>query len=315
MKVVFMGSPDFAVPSLDAFHKAGVDIPFCITQKDAVSRNKRIPTAVKRCASDLGIEVYEPDIINKDRGLIEKMKLESPDFLVVAAFGQIISKEILEIPKIAAVNVHASLLPKYRGAAPIQRAVLEGAEETGVTIMKMAEGLDSGDMISFYTTEVGEKTSSELFEELAKEGAKLLLETLCDILKNGLKAKPQNEADASYAAKVSKEEGRIDFNNSAIVEARRVRAFSRVPGAFAFLNGDRIKVVRARAVDAKSNAPGEVLRITQGDDCEIVVGCAEGALAISKLQRSGKKEMGAADFLKGVHLTPGDIFTSYPLSG
>ena len=149
----------------------------------------------------------------------------------------------------------------------------------------------------------------------AKEGAKLLLETLCDVLKNGLKAEPQNEADASYAAKVSKEEGRIDFNNSAIVEARRVRAFSRVPGAFAFLNGDRIKVVRARAVDAKSNAPGEVLRITQGDDCEIVVGCAEGALAISKLQRSGKKEMGAADFLKGVHLTPGDIFTSYPITG
>lgn len=312
MKVIFMGSPDFAVPSLNVLHEAGVDIPFCITQKDAVSRNKKIPTAVKRRALELGIEVYEPDNINKDNSLIERMKSELPDFLVVAAFGQIISAEVLDIPRIAAVNVHASLLPKYRGAAPIQRAVLEGAEETGVTIMKMAEGLDSGDMISFYTTEVGEKTSSELFAELSKNGAKLLLDTLDKILKCGLKAEPQDETLASYAPKILKEEGRIDFNNSAEIEARRIRAFSKVPGAFTFFKGDRIKVIRASAVKYDNPKPGEVMNITKEAQGVITVGCTEGALAICKLQRSGKKEMDAAEFIKGVHIAPGDSFTSCP---
>lgn len=309
MKVVFMGSPDFAVPSLDALHKAGVDIPFCITQKDAVSRNKRIPTAVKRRASDLGIEVYEPDIINKDRGLIEKMKLESPDFLVVAAFGQIISKEILEIPKIAAVNVHASLLPKYRGAAPIQRAVLEGAEETGVTIMKMAEGLDTGDMYSQASLEIAGYNYPELSERLAKLGAELLLKTMDDIESGKAHAEVQDETKATHTGIIKKEEGRVNFaDESAIEIERKLRAFTPWPGVYFELGDLKIKI---KAVEVHNDIkpvevdrPAEVIA-ANNDGIDVI--CRKGVLRIKELQAPGKKSMKSGDYLRGNKLEVGTV--------
>lgn len=216
MNVVFMGTPKFAVPTLEALAQAGHEISGVITQPDAMrDRGKKLqPTPVKEKAVELGIPVYQPAKIKNNEEFLATLKELAPDVIVVAAYGKILPAEVLIIPPLGCVNVHASLLPKYRGAGPIQRAILEGEEKTGITIMYMAEGLDTGDMLSKAETSIEKKTAEELTEELALMGGKLLVETLPLLESGEIQGEVQDDSLATYAPMISKKDGQIDFEKA-----------------------------------------------------------------------------------------------------
>jgi len=295
--VVFMGSPDYAVPILDllAQHFSVVGV---ITQPDRPAGRGRTltPPPIKILALDLGIPIVQPRSLNKDNKAKEKIQSWNPDVIVVAAFGQILKKDVLEIAPWGCVNVHASLLPRWRGASPIQAAILNGDKKTGVTIMKMDEGIDTGDIISQRAIEIQpEDTGGILYEKLAKLGANLLVETLLVYLNGIIQPTPQGKSPTPYASALQKSDGELDFNQSASYLARKVRAYQPWPGTYTYWKGKILKINRAHAQVAKS--PGMGIFTIFNDMPTIAT--KDGLLVIDELQPSGKRSMSGNIFLRG----------------
>jgi len=306
LKVVFMGTPDFAVPSLKALHEAGYEIPLVITQPDKpAGRGKKItPPPVKVLAESLEIPVYQPKRVKGNEELIEKLKEISPDLIVVAAYGKILPDEILNLPKFRCINVHASLLPEYRGASPIQSALLDGKEKTGVTIMLISPELDAGDIISQREVPIEKSDNAQiLHDKLAKVGAELLVETIPLYVSGELKPVPQNNSKATYCKPITKEMGRIDWNLPAEKIFNMVRAFTPWPSAYTTFRGKRVKITKAEPIDG-TGEPGKIIKA----DRELVVATGKGALKIEKLKPEGKKEISGEEFIRGYRIQTGDFF-------
>ena len=313
MKIVYMGTPDFAVPPLRSLLNTEYEVAAVVTQPDKPKgRGKALmPTPVKEEALKHGIPVYQPEKV-REPGFVEKLRELKHDLIVVAAFGQIIPESVLNMPKFGCINIHASLLPKYRGAAPIQYAVIDGEKESGVTIMKMGKGLDTGDMIA--RTEVPlakDETGGSLFEKLSSAGARLLVETLPDIFAGtAVYEKQPEESPTPYAAMITKKMGLIDFSKSAEELERLVRGLNPWPSAYTFLNGKNLKIWKAEAdmTQAEKNIPGTVVR---ADEEGICVACGTGRLILKEVQLEGKKRMDSASFLRGCKVEPGTRLTDH----
>jgi len=300
MRIVFMGSPDFAVPSLDALVEAGHDVICAYTQppRPAGRGKGKQKTAVHKRAEELGIEVRCPRTL-RDHDEQARFAALDADLAIVAAYGLILPRPILEAPKGGCINVHASLLPRWRGAAPIQRAILAGDEITGVTIMRMEQGLDTGPMLLKRETPIDRKTAGKLTDELAKLGAQALVEWL------SRPTPPISQPDdgVTYASKIDKAEARVDWTKSAEEIERQVRAFAPSPGAWFEANGERIKLLEAATGDDASGKPGEVL-----DDC-LSVACATGYVRALKVQRAGRGVMTPGELLRGFSIPKGTILS------
>ena len=313
MKIVFMGTPDFAVPSLKALVEAGYDVAAVVTQPDKPKgRGKSLlPTPVKEEALLHEIPVYQPQRVKNNREFLDTLREIAPDVIVVAAFGQIIPRDVLELPKYGCINIHASLLPKYRGAAPIQQAVIDGEKESGVTIMRMGEGLDTGDMISKIVIPLEkEETGGSLFAKLAQAGAELLIKTLPSIEQGtAVWEKQPEESPTPYAAMINKKMGLMDFHKSAVELERLVRGLNPWPSAYTFVNGKTLKVWKCRADEKCSGeTPGTVILT---DKEGIHVACKDGTLILTEVQLEGKKRMDAEAFLRGYHIEAGSRFTDH----
>jgi len=306
LKIVFMGTPDFAVTILKAILSSKHEITAVITQPDKQKgRGKEIQfSAIKEYALAQGLPVLQPLKIKEYTAVEELRKLEA-DIFVVAAFGQLISKEILDMPKYGCINVHASLLPKYRGAAPIQWAIINGEAESGVTIMQMDEGLDTGNMIMKYVVPIEkEETGSSLHDKLAETGAKLCVDVLDGIENGAMNAIEQNNEEATYVKMISKELGQIDFKKSAVEIERMVRGLTPWPSAYTSCKGRNLKIWKADVVHEKSEGDaGSIARVTKSS---IVVNTGKELLEIKELQIEGKKKMDAGSFLLGYELHAGE---------
>ncbi len=310
MKILFMGSPDFAACALQALVDAGHEIVLAVTQPDRVKgRSKELQfTPVKECALKNGIEVFQPLKIKTPEAVAE-IKKKDADVYVVAAFGQILSQEILDIPRLGCINIHASLLPKYRGAAPIQWSILDGEKETGVTIMQMNAGIDTGDIfmqkkVAIEDTDTGES----LFDKLAQLGAEAIVEALPLIESGELKAVKQDDGSSTYVGMLGKEMGNIDWSWDAAKIERYVRGLNSWPSAYTNLNGKTLKIWTSSVYDGESTGKhGEVVAINKDS---IDVQCGTGLLRISELQLEGKKRMAVSDFLRGYQLEVGAILTN-----
>ncbi|HEX6661625.1 MAG TPA: methionyl-tRNA formyltransferase [Sphingomicrobium sp.] len=297
MRIVFMGSPDFAVPSLNALVEAGHDVVAAYCQPARPAGRGKAPrrTAVDERAKELGIEARTPNSLRNDEEQAQFRALDA-DLAVVAAYGLILPPPILQAPKGGCINVHASLLPHWRGAAPIQRAILAGDEVSGVTIMQMDEGLDTGPMLHRLTLDIRGKNAGQVTEELANLGAQALL----DWLRNPSPPEPQPIAGASYAKKIDKAEARIDWARPAVEIERQVRAFAPSPGAWFDANGDRIKILEAEAIELAGSA-GKVL------DDALTIGTGSGSIRTIKVQRAGKAPMSPDDLLRGFPIAKGTM--------
>ncbi len=299
MKIVFMGTPEFAVPTLEAIVKAGHDVALVVTQPDkAKDRGKKIQfTPVKEKAVALSIPVVQPEKVKNNDRLIQRLEEIGPDLIVVAAYGKILPKEILDLPKFGCVNVHASILPRHRGPAPIQHAILSGDDYSGVTIMKMEEGLDSGDMIATVKTLIGDWTADQLHDELMMKGAKLLVEVLPDIEAGTAVYARQDHSQATYAPMIFKEMGRIDFSRSATELERFIRAMNSWPGAYCNYKDSLLKILDSLPLEETSQGPaGKIIDVT---DEGIRIACGEGVLLATVIQTPGKKGMSVAEYLRG----------------
>lgn len=306
MNIVFMGTPDFAVPALEALYKSKHNIAGVFSQPDKPVGRKQVltPPPVKAFAVQNGLSVYQPDSLKNDDSyeLIQKL---NPDIIIVAAYGKILPKNILDFPEYGCVNIHASLLPKYRGAAPIQWAVINGDKKTGITIMKMAEGLDTGDMILVDKTEIGEnETSAELFDRLAEQGAVSLLKAL-DMLENGsVEFTSQDDALSTYAVKITKALSPIDWSKSASEVHNLVRGLQTWPCASTIIDGKEFKIHKTVLSLKTGNKPGEivdnkgVLTVCCGDGC-----CVD----VLEIQPQGKKKMDIKSFFAGNKLELGTV--------
>jgi len=299
MRIIFMGTPDFAVPTLRAVQEAGHDVVVAYSQPPRPAGRGKAdrPSPVHLAAERLGIEVRHPLSF---RDLAEQAAFAAleADVAVVVAYGLILPQAVLDAPKFGCLNVHASLLPRWRGAAPIQRAILAGDHMTGVTIMQMERGLDAGPMLAKLRVPVEEKTSGELHAELAEAGAGLMVETLAHL--GELRAEPQEAMEATYAAKIDKSEARLDWRKSAELLEREVRAFAPFPGSWFDLDGERIKLLRARVIGV-NGAPGTVL------DDQLTIACGEAALRPVEMQRAGRPAMAATDVLRGKGVPVGTV--------
>ncbi|AOR76123.1 methionyl-tRNA formyltransferase [Sphingomonas sp. LH128] len=292
MRIIFMGTPDFAVPALVALVEAGHEVVAAYTQppRPGGRRGKELtPSPVQREAEARGIEVRHPVSLKGAEEQAAFAALEA-DIAVVAAYGLILPQAVLDAPRLGCLNIHASILPRWRGAAPIQRAILAGDPTTGITIMQMEAGLDTGPMLATLRTTIDAKTAGELTSELADRGAQLLVGTLRDLAVH--RAVKQPEDGITYARKIDKAEARLDFTASAVDAERQVRAFMPAPGAFFELDGERYKVLSARIVEGSGEA-GSTL------DDALTVACGEQALQVTRIQRAGKPAMDVADLLRG----------------
>src|SRR4051794_16477135 len=299
MRIVFMGSPDFAVPSLNALVEAGHAIVAVYSQppRPAGRGKGERRTAVHERAEVLGIEVRTPKTLRNEDEQARFRELNA-DLGVVAAYGLILPKPVLDAPRLGCINVHASLLPRWRGAAPIQRAILAGDETSGVTLMHMDEGLDTGPMLIRHTVDIRGKNAGQVTEELANLGARLLVQWL----DSPGPAEPQPIAGATYASKIDKAETRIDWSRSAAEIERQIRAFAPVPGAWFEANGERIKLLEAELID-RSAKLGEVL------DDALTIACGTGAIRPLKVQRAGRAPMSPEELLRGFHVPEGTVLT------
>lgn len=314
MKIVFMGTPDFAVGALEAIIEAGHQVTAVVTQPDKPKgRGKEMQiTPVKACALAHGIPVFQPVKI-KAAEEVERLRSYEADIFVVAAFGQILSEEILNMPRFGCVNIHASLLPKYRGAGPIQWAIIDGEKETGVTIIQMDKGIDTGDMLLKTMVPVDEReTGDSLHDKLAAAGAKLIVEALSQIERGEAKPQKQNDADACYAKMLKKSMGEIDWNKSADVLDRLIRGLISWPGAFTVFRGKTLKIWKEEAVckepeirevQAENEEPGTVVKV--GKDA-FYVRTGDGFLKLLEVQPEGKKRMAVRDFLLGYPVKIGE---------
>ena len=301
MRIIFMGSPDFAVPTLQALVDAAHEIVCVYTQppRPGGRRGKELTkTPVHQLAERLGIEVRHPASLKSAEEQEAFAALEA-DAGVVAAYGLILPQAILDAPRHGCLNVHASLLPHWRGAAPIHRSIMAGDEVTGVTIMQMEAGLDTGPMLATVRTPVEDKTTGELTEELGELGAQLMVGTLIDL--DALHAIAQDDEAATYARKIDKAEARIDWTKSAEEVVRHIHGLSPFPGAWFEMDGVRVKVLRAEMAEG-SGDPGTVI------DDHLAIACGEGAIRPARLQRAGKPAMDRANFLRGNAIEKGAIF-------
>ena len=308
MKIVYMGTPDFAVAPLVALAENGYEVEAVITQPDKPKgRGKTMMfTPVKEEALKHDIPVLQPVKV-RDPEFVEKLAKIAPDIIIVAAFGQIIPKSILEMPKFGCINIHASLLPKYRGAAPIQQAVIDGEKESGVTLMQMGTGLDTGDMISRIVVPLAkDETGGSLFDKLAEAGAELLIQTLPTIFDGtAVYEKQPEESPTPYAAMISKKMGLLDFSKSARELERLVRGLNPWPSAFTSLNGKTLKLWDADVTECNENVPaGSIVFVGKES---FVVKCGEDALEVKELQLEGKKRMNCGDFLRGYNPEVGTV--------
>ena len=300
MRVVFMGSPDFAVPSLNALTEAGHEViaAYCQPPRPAGRGKADRKTAVHERAEQLGIEVRHPKSLRNEDEQAAFRGLDA-DLAVVAAYGLILPKPILDAPKAGCINVHASLLPRWRGAAPIQRAILAGDGVSGVTIMRMDEGLDTGPMLHRLTLDIRGKNTGQVTEELANLGAQALL----DWLANPTPQEPQPVGGVTYASKIDKSEARIDWRHAAQQIERQVRAFAPTPGAWFEANGERIKLLDAEATADALGQPGEVL------DDRLSIACGIGCIRPLLVQRAGRSAMTPGELLRGFPIAAGTILS------
>lgn len=306
MRVVFLGTPEFAVPSLDALYEhAEVVGAVCQPDRERDRKGRIIEGAVKRRAEELGIPVYQFEKIRRDG--VETLRALAPDVMITCAYGQILSQEILDIAPLGVLNVHGSVLPKYRGSAPIQRALINGEKKTGVTIMKTDIGMDTGAILSMKELEInGDDYVGDLYEKLSCVGADLLIKTLDGYLSGEIIPVPQNDALATQAPPLKKEEAYLDFTRSAESVRNVIRGFGY--GVCEFRD-EQLKIYRAEAIDdCGENTAGTVVTAVKHD---FIVACGSGALAISELQACGKKRMKTADFLNGVQVMPGEILRKF----
>ncbi|MEF3305760.1 methionyl-tRNA formyltransferase [Paenibacillus sp. GYB003] len=309
MNVVFMGTPDFAVPSLLALLEEAYNVVAVVTQPDRPKGRKRelTPPPVKAEATKRGIPVLQPEKL-RDPGALDAIRAFEPDLIVTAAYGQILPKSLLALPRHGCINVHGSLLPKYRGGAPIQHAIMNGERATGVTIMYMAAGLDTGDMISRVEVPItDDDTAGTMFEKLSAAGADLLRATLPDLLQGRIEAVPQNEAEATYAPNISREDEKIDWSRTSRELFNQIRGLNPMPGAFTLWNGEVFKVWASRkpeGASSRSGAPGTVLQMTD-DGLEVKTG--DGSLWLTQVQPAGKKAMSVAEWKRGTTIPPGTV--------
>lgn len=308
-RVVFMGTPEFAVPSLKALVKGGFDIVGVFTQPDRpVGRGHKLAACpVKQCALENNLPVFQFEKVKTPEGVAQLKALE-PDVLVTAAFGQILTRELLDIPKRGTVNVHASLLPGYRGSAPINWCILNGEKEAGVTIMLTDAGIDTGDMLQAKSVEIGElETAGELTARLSELGAELLSETLPDYLEGKIEPQKQDPEKASYQPMLDKSMGEIDWTKPANVIACQIRGLNPWPCAYTDMEGGRLKIYLGKAVEYDEDAaPGTV--IVSGAKEGLVVRCGEGALEILEMQAPNGKRMAAKAYLMGKKIEKGTHF-------
>ena len=311
MKLVFMGTPVFSLACLEALIEAGHEVAAVFTQQDKPrNRGKQVQmTPVKECALKHGIAVYQPASLRKGEDAeksLEALREINPDCIVVVAYGQILPKTVLELPKYGCVNVHASLLPRFRGAAPIQRCIQAGDTKTGVCTMQMDEGLDTGDILLVEKTEIGEnETAGELFDRLAPMGAELLIKTLVGLENGEITPIKQNDSESTYASMLDKSMSPVDFNRSAREVHNKIRGLDPWPVALTHLEGKTLKLFGSTVSDElKGGKPGETKTLKNG----LAVFCGDGkAVIVSQVQFEGKKRMNAADFLRGHPIPDGTV--------
>jgi len=299
MRIIFMGTPDFAIPTLDALVGAGHEIVAVYSQPPRPAGRGKAdrPTPVHARAEALGLPVRTPVSLKGEEERAAFGDLRA-DVAVVAAYGLILPRAILACPRMGCLNVHGSLLPRWRGAAPVQRAILAGDRETGITIMRMEAGLDTGPMLAKWTTPVARKTAGELTDELAQAGGALMVRVLADL--DAFPPEVQPDDGVTYAAKIDKAESRLDLTRAAVEVERQVRAFNPVPGAWISLGGERIKVLAANVEEA-GGAPGTIL------DDRLLVACGKGSVRPMVVQRAGKGAMSATEMLRGFAVAPGTL--------
>lgn len=311
MKIIFAGTPEFAAVALQALHQAGFDIPLVLTQPDRpAGRGMQLQASpVKQFALANGLPVAQPISLRLDgkypdiaREAHEMLRSTPHDVMVVAAYGLILPRSILQIPRLGCINIHASLLPRWRGAAPIHRAIEAGDAETGITIMQMEEGLDTGPMLLREALPITPmETTVMLHDKLAELGGRMIVAAMRDLEQGRLKSTPQPEQGANYAAKIAKEEAHLDFSQPAGALARKVWAFNPFPGAAGNVDGTAIKFWQAEALAVETSAvPGQVLAANAMDG--VMIACGDGVLRVDELQKPGGKRLPAAEFLKGFPL-------------
>lgn len=309
MKIVFMGTPDFARGALEALIAAGHEITAVVTQPDkAKGRSKELQfPPVKECAIEHNIPVMQPVRIKSPEAIAQLAEYEA-DVFVVAAFGQILSQEILDMPPYGSLNIHGSLLPKYRGASPIQQVIIDGEKETGVTIMQMDAGIDTGDMLYKRSVEIEDTDTFEsLHDKLMILGGEAIVETLKLLETGGLEPQKQDEGKSSHARLITKEMGNINFSKSAIELNRLIRGLNPWPSAYTFFRGKQLKIWETEVRMGQEKVPaGTIVEVTKD---AIRVACQDGCLDIKSLQLEGKKRMSTHDFLLGVKVLPGECFT------
>ncbi len=297
LRLAFMGTPDFAVPALRALHAAGYEIAAVYSQPPRrAGRGKKLtPSPVQKVAEELGLEVRVPVSLKSEEAQAEFAALYL-DAAVVAAYGLIFPQAILDAPKMGCLNIHGSLLPRWRGAAPVQRAILAGDQETGITIMQMEAGLDTGPMLLKCSTPIAEKTAGELTEELAQTGADLMVQYLAS--PEDYPPEIQDDALATYAKKITKEEARVNFGQSAAAVLHQIRAYNPAPGAFFEFGGDRYRIHAAEVTQASGSA-GTVL------DDDMTIACSDGAVKPTLIQKAGRPKLTLAEFLNGTQIPVG----------
>tara|TARA_B100000959_G_scaffold20462_1_gene19741 strand:+ start:20 stop:970 length:951 start_codon:yes stop_codon:yes gene_type:complete len=313
MNIIFMGTPDFALPTLQQLCESDHHVLAVVTQPDRPKgRNRKpAPPAVKQFAMEHGLPVLQPETITPD--LIKTLGDLEPDFIIVVAFGQILKKELLVLPRHFCINLHSSLLPKYRGAAPINWAIINGDKETGVTTMKMDAGLDTGDtLLSWKTPILSEDDAQSLHDTLAREGAGLVLETLRRLEERSLQPAPQDSSLASYAPKLKKEDGLINWGENAVKIHNQIRGLEPWPGAYTFFKSKRLRICKTEiAPGGSGDQPGKIARVS---DHGIEVGTSNGRIIVTQLQPEGKKRMAAKSFLAGHKINLGDEWASSKIS-
>jgi len=304
MRLVFLGTPAFAVPTLERIVEAGHHVLAVVTQPDRPSGRGRQPSAppVKETAARLGLPVYQPERVRRPEA-VEHLRALAPDVMVVVGYGQIIPQAVIDIAPLGIINVHASLLPKYRGAGPIQWAIVNGETRTGVTTMRIDAGLDTGDMLLKAETEIGaEENAIELGRRLAVLGADLLVETLQGLERGSIKPQKQDPTAATYAPILKKEDGLIDWTQPAQAIHNRVRGLQPWPGAYTRLRGSTLQIWRSRAHESDGGSPGSVVSLRP-----LAVACGSGSLELLELQLEGRKRIPAADFVNGQRLAQNEM--------
>jgi len=304
-RIIFLGTPDYAVPSLIALHQTDHQIPLVITQPDRPKgRGKKLqPPPVKKKALELGLNVLQPQSVNTSE-CVDQINALNPDLLVVVAFGQLLKKSVLDISKNGVLNVHPSILPKYRGPAPIQWAIIDGCSETGVSIMQLDEGLDTGDILQIEQVIIApEETAGMLHDRLSTIGAQLLVDTINQLSNNKISPKPQDHSLATYARLLKKKDGQIQWNQPSQSIINCIRGMNPWPGAYTFLDNKRIKIFKAKEINvSEKSSPGTLLNAFPD---ELWIATGDGAISILEIQSESGKRMPIANFLRGNPLCSG----------